>query len=250
MGLENPVLGLGLTIVSTLLSFAVKSVPQPVAWAGIAVGLGLIAWPYIPVRFHLQTALAIAGFAILVAAGRWAWEVRAAPEKRAPLTRTPLPVASLASLQYVTFNPRVQRSVQKKTSAVQMAVELKNTNPFLIKIRVRLAGAVNGISPTPLGISFDTFVQPDQTLPILYTRINDVPDNADAGPGRAALHGAMTYDITYWAAENPAGPSRRTSKQCVFEITQPFNDKPSKKGVKFAEVPYKIEVTCHNEIEE
>jgi len=45
-------IGLGISIASSALQYAVKQIPAPAAWAGIALGIAVALWPLVPVAYR------------------------------------------------------------------------------------------------------------------------------------------------------------------------------------------------------
>jgi len=161
----------------------------------------------------------------------------------APATQVPL-----GSLQYVQFIAEVGRAVSTKKTSVQMMLEVKNRNNFLLKYRVRMNGQVNGKTLPEPELQFDGYIGAGETRKLMYGRIDDVPANETPTLNKPTLAGVLNYEVVYWAAQFPEW-KRRSVKTCAFEMKQPFSNKPKGPG---EVVVSKLETTIHlsNEIEE
>lgn len=71
--MDSPlILGIGISVVSSFARWRFPAVPKPLAAAGLAVGIGLIALSQIPQVRPLYAGLAILGLALLAAIADWA----------------------------------------------------------------------------------------------------------------------------------------------------------------------------------
>lgn len=178
------------------------------------------------------------------------WEVSspsvAPPPSVSSEPSLPLEIPALGSLPYMNLATHVERGVTSKRTNVQMAAEVKNTNDFLIEYRARLVGQVNGMVSEP--IEFEGFVPANQTRQLVLAMTN-VPVNEAPEFGKPVLAGALTYDVTYWAASASTGQKRRTSRTCAFEVKRPFTTKSEMPGeVKVSTL--ETTILLSNEVEE
>jgi hypothetical protein len=142
------------------------------------------------------------------------------PQKPAP----DLPLGSLP-LQKLTMDA-VRKSGTERTS-MQMIVELRNNNDFLVKFTAQMTnGHINGKKLDQPDIAFDGVMYPKQVSYLRYGRIFDIPVAPKGDPAVPAFSGAVDYDVRYWAAELPNGPRRRTAKRVSFQIWADPGDKP------------------------
>jgi hypothetical protein len=157
------------------------------------------------------------------------------------------PVPVLGSLQYVVFTAHVTRKNSTKQTSVQMMVEVRNANNYLVQYHVHMRGNVNDKSPSPTDTEFDGYIGANETRQLMYSRIDDVPANEHPDINKPVLWGILDYDVTYWAAENSSGVKRQTSKTCRFEMTRPFSK--DMKPNEYKETRLDTVIKLSNEIE-
>lgn len=140
----------------------------------------------------------------------------------------PPPAAAIGSLQYVVAGLEVERKISTKDTAAQIAVTLRNTNPFLVRYRGTIVGDVNG-NTSPRGeITFDGSVYANSEVIIRYDRLTGIQVPQQADMTAPTLLGTARYRVTYWAADNDA-ITRISGKTLRIEIwPTPFTDSPGK----------------------
>lgn len=154
-------------------------------------------------------------------AGLVSWELLHVSER----VEAVLPVhrPALGSLPFVNFVSEVGKNPAGQID-IQMGVQLRNTNDFLVKFAAHMDGEVNGKKPEIPDLNFEGYIPPNQTGYLVYNRIYDVP-RGPTHPGAAFLEGMLHYDVSYYAA--PAGQSRRQSSRRVwFSSWQAAQDRP------------------------
>jgi len=67
------VIGLGVTFVFGLLPFAFKDLSPVVTWGGLALGVIVILWPFIPLHPRFDRPLLLIAFALICLAGATGW---------------------------------------------------------------------------------------------------------------------------------------------------------------------------------
>ncbi|MEH2574423.1 hypothetical protein [Bradyrhizobium sp. AZCC 1708] len=146
----------------------------------------------------------------------------------------------IGSLQ-VVGNPTMKVEVQGPLPTirkVELAVELKNTNPMLLKIDAILRATVNG-KDLDQPIVFSGYVGAHSTTHFIV-QMTDVPLNGDAAAMQ--LEGKMRYDVRY-RFDSGKG-ERRTSKLVQWETRAPLSGKP------FSERSINVFTRFFDEIEE
>jgi hypothetical protein len=143
-----------------------------------------------------------------------------------PQGKLPIDVP-LGSLSYQEFTAAAVRKSGTKTTSIQMIVELRNNNDFLLKFKAKMSnGHINGKKLEKPDATFDGVVYPKQNTFLRYGRIFDIPLGATQNPAVPAYAGGVDYDVTYWAGDGAKGEVRRTGKRLSFEVWPDPVDKP------------------------
>jgi hypothetical protein len=97
--------GIGIAIFFGFLAFAVKSMPAPLAWGGVALGLVIVVWRHIPVdpKYNGPLVIAAAVFVLVVAAVSWIFSISSATPPAAP--KQPTTVMEVPPLAQITLSP-------------------------------------------------------------------------------------------------------------------------------------------------
>lgn len=145
------------------------------------------------------------------------------------------------SLPFKDMIVSIERHPSGKTD-IQMSVELKNTNDFMLRYNALLIGRVNGKLPNGPILTFEGYIPANETRYMMYNKIFDVPPQT--APGSPVYEGYIDYDVTYSAASSSRG-IRHTARRASFSTFQ-----GAQKHAAGTRIQDKMMVRLTNEIEE
>lgn len=231
----------------------------------LSLALTVLVYPLLRRPPHIAAVGIVLSFLCLVGFSVWYYldqrtVVINAAKHGVPSSSTPLiapsassaasPVAALGSLRYVLFIAEIQHQARTGQTAVQMMVEVENTNDFLVKFDAQLHGEVSGVRPPNYELPLVGFVAAHSKTKLIYNRIDNVPVNSKVAIGQPVLTGRMDYIVTYWAASDPSSIKRITARTVEFEHRVPLASKPFKKPGTVEMAGYEITTHFSNEREE
>ena len=228
-------IGIGLTLVGLAGAGAIVVAPAPwaaaIGWGMIALaGLGSILLAGHHFGQHSKRrmipliGLVASGGAFLffVAWNFWPTKENLPLPPPSVMAVMPMPVGSLA---FVIFTADVHKKIGQNLADVQMIVEVKNSNNFLLKFHAKLTGTVNGKETDPKAIEFDGFAYPNQSAFLRSPRIFGVPFKINIDGRTPAMTGYLDYDVTYREAATEQGQARRTARRVSFDLWSNPGDK-------------------------
>jgi hypothetical protein len=180
----------------------------------------VISWPTV-------TAIGwiIAGVFGLV--GVAAWEALHLEDKLRDLFgRRP----ALGSLTYSNLVVEVHSFPNQSVTNVEVRIDLKNTNDFLVSYNAKIDGEVNGKRLLQNGKPVEfTGLAYAQNSTRLWYRFPEIPTTR-ANPLDPTVSGWISYDVSYYAA--PSGTrTRRTAKRMTFQTHLLLQSQPPPGGV-------------------
>ncbi|GLR67635.1 hypothetical protein GCM10010909_23160 [Acidocella aquatica] len=106
------------------------------------------------------------------------------------------PVPSIGSLEYVSATIKFVRKLSTGDDYVQMQVQLKNENPYLIQYSATLSGSANGKTPQQKQVVLKGYVAANSRIFLIYNDIYNVKLNGN-GEFMPAFVGILKYNVKY-----------------------------------------------------